>query len=992
MSRRGWWASLSLPLAAAALALSRSPAAPRTNKLVLPSDDAVGCRGGLRLKTDDGTNDLAAGRRALEEYDTGKTFEATCSDSCDYAFDGECDDVSMGGFLCDVGTDCTDCSQSSSCPEHSSPDGPRCACDAGYTVNAQGDGCKRDGSPSPPRGQPIRSSPQISSSGSTATLYLLVPHDWAFAATSGTRYDVELVAGWSLDRLAADSGASAESAACTFREDAYDYCEACKAGPSCEAMISSGEMSCAADLCDTCGLKNHYCDYTCGFRCMPGQLDYPMLHLLPPGATKLSEAVASDTVLISSLFPSDDVRRSISFTAATTGTYTARVTAGRSSAGRSDDAGPVTVTVTAAGTALDDAPQLQVDASSHQLTVRCIGTLCTFGYDGTAVLYGDGTGFDLVLEDAEAGRAYAFLVELPAGEAAAQVEATFYQAGSYYGAAGFEPVVSGPMGEWTATPAGHRSYAEFGGCSNEELSCNGFPTSFGVHAEGASAPRFLSGTWVAPASGPVLLKLALNCRVPFYTDVEVDCHEYNPDCGFNADGASIRLPAGPDDLPGSQCESEMRLTVTPGAYFDPGAGPSTQPISGSIQRTDTIVVTRAKIEEKAAAVWQQANREVGRRLQISACDDPDDPQCHAPSVDEMLDESNTEAHEILLELASVQQQPSVAYPTSFELSSDGGGHRRRMQLGDDQLTVAIDTHAPSVADADRAQQRLIAGIRDHAPSVAEQSGAGGECDQSDLQPRTRAVNMECCDEPSEDCSSGIPATCNAGCAAVVLPFFSDCSDALGAAAAAFDDVVALCHAALPPGAWKGRRRLQCNGSCGCPDGGCHATDICGLGSSADECTALHQVEQETRLTVSRADIEAILRDQFEVGLSAGRRLQADGGSTHAPSLDEALVSGTEANALLASIFIGNQPPLAIEPTSFITDSDLNRDEGGGYGGRRRLQVDGSSCCPEGGCHWDTPSLCVTINTYAATPADAAEGAEAVAKTLGGTLVGGGAGR
>jgi hypothetical protein len=55
-------------------------------------------------------------------------------------------------------------------------------------------------------------------------------------------------------------------------------------------------------------------------------------------------------------------------------------------------------------------------------------------------------------------------------------------------------------------------------------------------------------------------------------------------------------------------------------------------------------------------------------------------------------------------------------------------------------------------------------------------------------------------------------------------------------------------------------------------------------------------------------------------------------------------------------------------------------------------VDGSSCCPEGGCHWDTPSLCVTINTYAATPADAAEGAEAVAKTLGGTLVGGGAGR
>ena len=33
-----------------------------------------------------------------------------------------------------------------------------------------------------------------------------------------------------------------------------------------------------------------------------------------------------------------------------------------------------------------------------------------------------------LLPDAEAGRAYAFAIELPAGQSAAQVSATFYQA------------------------------------------------------------------------------------------------------------------------------------------------------------------------------------------------------------------------------------------------------------------------------------------------------------------------------------------------------------------------------------------------------------------------------------------------------------------------------------------------------------------------------------------------------------------------------------
>ena len=75
------------------------------------------------------------------------------------------------------------------------------------------------------------------------------------------------------------------------------------------------------------------------------------------------------------------------------------------------------------------------------------------------------------------------------------------------------------------------------------------------------------------------------------------------------------------------------------------------------------------------------------------------------------------------------------------------------------------------------------------------SGAsGGAC--ANFDERTLALNDECCDEVTEDCSSGRPAVCNVACAHVLLPYFDDCAGALGAdGVAAFSDVVALCHAA-----------------------------------------------------------------------------------------------------------------------------------------------------------------------------------------------------
>lgn len=78
----------------------------------------------------------------------------------------------------------------------------------------------------------------------------------------------------------------------------------------------------------------------------------------------------------------------------------------------------------------------------------------------------------------------------------------------------------------------------------------------------------------------------------------------------------------------------------------------------------------------------------------------------------------------------------------------------------------------------------------HALSTAHAQQVA--CSAATLDARTRAVNAECCDEPEEDCSSGRPATCNVGCARVLVPFFDDCNNVLGTAARQFESVVALC--------------------------------------------------------------------------------------------------------------------------------------------------------------------------------------------------------
>jgi hypothetical protein len=222
-------------------------------------------------------------------------------------------------------------------------------------------------------------------------------------------------------------------------------------------------------------------------------------------------------------------------------------------------------------------------------------------------------------------------------------------------------VASAPLGDWIATPAGHQSFAENQGSSKEDRSCiDEIAASFGIHPGGAF-PRFLEGTWVATASGAVLLRLLLNCGVPFYADVAADGCSIN-DGGYNCDPTA-------DGTYNSKCASELRLTVTPDAYYDeqPDGGPTSggsaggaaaaqqqQPISGGAERTDTLVVDRGEVEAQALILWQDTPAE---QRTLAA----------PPTVDEML-VSGSEANALLTSLFTVEQQPHVIYPLSIQAS------------------------------------------------------------------------------------------------------------------------------------------------------------------------------------------------------------------------------------------------------------------------------------------------------------------------------------
>ena len=103
----------------------------------------------------------------------------------------------------------------------------------------------------------------------------------------------------------------------------------------------------------------------------------------------------------------------------------------------------------------------------------------------------------------------------------------------------------------------------------------------------------------------------------------------------------------------------------------------------------------------------------------------------------------------------------------------------------------------------------------------------------DFSRLSEEVTAVCCDEPSETCATGIPSTCNSGCAAVLLPFEHGCTSPgalLAAPGAGWGDVAssirsaaALCSASAQNSGRHRRRQQQDHDhndhwSCSCDDG------------------------------------------------------------------------------------------------------------------------------------------------------------------------------
>jgi hypothetical protein len=133
----------------------------------------------------------------------------------------------------------------------------------------------------------------------------------------------------------------------------------------------------------------------------------------------------------------------------------------------------------------------------------------------------------------------------------------------------------------------------------------------------------------------------------------------------------------------------------------------------------------------------------------------------------------------------------VSWQSEHEGEAKGGTFRRAQAAPQDNTTV-VHLHRASVVSLGGPGT----GTSPNYNGGHRRAQTVGVC--GNLATRINAANVECCNEPSEDCSSGAPATCNAGCAGVFLPFWADCGAQLPSSAS-FLPVVARCQAAAPRG-------------------------------------------------------------------------------------------------------------------------------------------------------------------------------------------------
>ena len=102
-------------------------------------------------------------------------------------------------------------------------------------------------------------------------------------------------------------------------------------------------------------------------------------------------------------------------------------------------------------------------------------------------------------------------------------------------------------------------------------------------------------------------------------------------------------------------------------------------------------------------------------------------------------------------------------------------------------------------------------------AVAAQTGERGACKRDVLAemrfhdgavPRAADVDRECCGAGDADCAEGVPASCDTGCAAAFLPFWSSCGSMFDAATCKCSRSLCVASSLLP------QKRLRRRTGCG----------------------------------------------------------------------------------------------------------------------------------------------------------------------------------
>eukprot|EP01051_Picozoa_sp_SAG22_P004819 SAG22_NODE_269_length_13236_cov_124.463424_8_plen_412_part_00 len=94
-------------------------------------------------------------------------------------------------------------------------------------------------------------------------------------------------------------------------------------------------------------------------------------------------------------------------------------------------------------------------------------------------------------------------------------------------------------------------------------------------------------------------------------------------------------------------------------------------------------------------------------------------------------------------------------------------------------TISVAGHISGRVDESNGGHRLL-------------TEEGADCSNEEISRQISAINVECCDEPDEDCSNGHVSTCNAGCGALIMPLWTSCRARLGNVERVLRDAVALC--------------------------------------------------------------------------------------------------------------------------------------------------------------------------------------------------------